>query len=75
MFVLLYLVAYIDKTNIGMSTGKTDLLHLLTFTRQCEDRGPSSKSTHERNTVQHRLVNFFHTLCPCWYEILHARNQ
>lgn len=33
MFVLLYLVAYIDKTNIGMSICKTDALRLLTFTR------------------------------------------
>lgn len=67
MLALLYLVTYIDKTNIGMSTCKPDALHNLTLSRKCEDRGPSSKSKHGRSTVQHRLVHFFHTLYPCWY--------
>lgn len=41
MFVLLYLMAYIDKTNIGKSRSLSYLLDL-TIYRERKNRGPPS---------------------------------
>lgn len=64
---LLFLLAFLDRTNIGSSTQKLfHRLHgqLMSTCRQCKDSRHDRRPPHDRTGLQHSLVCVLHSLHP-----------
>lgn len=58
MLLVLYLISFIDRANIGMVACGTNIESMTDDTRQCKDRGPFAGSQYDWNAVQHRFGKF-----------------
>jgi len=66
MLVILYLLAYLDKTNIGTFQAKRLHVVMTDNRRQCRYRRNAPRAQHVRQSVQHRLVHIFHPIRTGW---------
>lgn len=66
MLLILYLISFIDRANIGMCCWmgvsiSRSLAHV-SMSRQCEDRGSPAQPGHERYRVQYRPGYILHSV-------------
>lgn len=78
---MLYLITYIDKTNIGKPFpywNGTLVRYGADDTRKCKNRGPITELAYGWRTVQCRAIHIFRPLCPCWFDaqfLLHLGSE
>lgn len=58
MLLVLYLISFIDRANIGMVSCRMNFESVTNDTRQCKDRGSFAGSQYDWNAVQYRFGNF-----------------